>query len=39
VLKWARDHGCPWNRRTIRFADSHEHWEVSQWVREHGCPE
>jgi len=39
VLKWAREHSCPWNSRTCAAAAAHGHTELLQWAREHGCPE
>jgi hypothetical protein len=38
VLKWAREHGCPWNVWTCIKAAEGGHLEVLQWAREHGCP-
>ena len=38
VLKWAREHDCPWNRRTCEAAAEAGHMELLQWAREHGCP-
>jgi len=42
VLKWAREHGCPWDERTCWYA-VHSlalpgHMEVLRWAREHGAP-
>jgi len=38
VLKWAREHGCPWDARTCEAAAESGHTELLQWAREHGCP-
>jgi len=38
VLKWAREHDCPWSKTTCRVAASEGHLEVLKWAREHGCP-
>ena len=45
VLKWAREHHCPWEGATDEFdtdccalAAEGGHLEVLRWVREHGCP-
>jgi len=38
VLKWARQHGCPWDKSTCRVAASEGHLEVLRWAREHDCP-
>ena len=32
VLKWAREHGCPWNKRLFILA-SHNHPETLPWAR------
>jgi len=33
-LKWAREHGCPWDKMTCaNRADEHGQVEVSRWVR------
>jgi len=33
MLKWARQHDCPWDAGTCSFAASGGHLEVLQWVR------
>jgi hypothetical protein len=40
VLKWAREHHCPWDEFTCtcESAASNGHLETLQWVREHHCP-
>ena len=38
VLRWAREHGCPWDDMTMQSAAVCGHLEVLQWAREHGCP-
>ena len=38
VLKWARDHDCPWNETTCTKAVEGGHLEVLKWARKHGCP-
>ena len=38
VLKWAREHDCPWNHRTCEAAAEGGHTELLQWARVHGCP-
>jgi hypothetical protein len=38
VLKWAREHGCPWDERTCEFSALDGHLGVLQWARENGCP-
>jgi ribosomal protein S7 len=38
VLKWAREHGCPWNERTCYYAAEGGHIEVLRWARENGAP-
>jgi hypothetical protein len=37
VLKWAREHGCPWNSGTCAAAAQGGHLDVLKWAREHGC--
>ena len=37
VLKWAREHGCPWEQKTCSYAASSGHLEVLKWARENGC--
>ena len=37
VLRWAREHGCPWGVDTCAGAAGGGHLEVLQWAREHGC--
>jgi len=39
VVKWAREHGCPWGKLTCaaaRRAEEKGHPEVLHWLREHG---
>ena len=36
VLRWAREHHCPWGPATCVFAAMGGHLEVLQWAREHG---
>jgi hypothetical protein len=38
VLKWAREHDCPWDFRTCAWAAGDGHLDVWKWAREHGCP-
>jgi hypothetical protein len=38
VLRWAREHHCPWDANTRRVAQQHEHLELLQWAVEHGAP-
>jgi hypothetical protein len=38
VLKWAREHDCPWNERTCARAAESAPLEVLQWAMEHGAP-
>jgi hypothetical protein len=39
VLKWAREHNCPWDSETCRAAAWVGNKVVLRWAREHGCPE
>ncbi len=38
VLRWAREHDCPWDDGTCWSAAEGGHLEVLQWARAHGCP-
>ena len=46
MLKWARQHGCPWHEDLISEPDLdccylsavNGHLDVLQWARENGCP-
>ena len=38
VLKWAREHGCEWDGRTIDAAQASGVVEIIQYVRANGCP-
>jgi len=36
VLRWAREHDCPWDDGTCEFAAEGGHLEVLQWARANG---
>jgi hypothetical protein len=38
VLKWAREHGCPWDIMVFVYAESGHHIELIMWAKENGCP-
>jgi hypothetical protein len=38
VLRWAREHDCPWDGLTCVRAAAGGHLEVLRWARETGCP-
>ena len=38
MLAWAKDNGCPWEKRTCAFAAEGGHLETLKWAREHDCP-
>jgi hypothetical protein len=38
VLQWAREHHCPWDRRTRQYAQQGGHLVVLRWAQEHGAP-
>jgi len=38
VLRWAREHHCPWDWWTPALAAAGGHLAVLQWAREKGCP-
>ena len=37
MLKWAREHHCPWDAWTCEAAEF-GHLDVLRWAREHECP-
>jgi hypothetical protein len=38
VLRWAREHDCPWSTLTCAYAAEGGHLEVLKWAVEHDCP-
>jgi hypothetical protein len=38
VLRWAREHSCPWDATTCMAAAENGELEVLRWAIEHGCP-
>jgi hypothetical protein len=38
VLKWAREHHCPWDETTCGFAARCAPLEVLRWAIDHGAP-
>ncbi|MDB0053738.1 hypothetical protein N9F40_01745 [bacterium] len=38
MLKWAGEHGCPWNATTCAGAAWGGHLDVLQWTHANGCP-
>ena len=38
MLRWAREHGCPWDQRTCEAAAGSGHLDVVRWAWERGCP-
>ena len=38
MLRWAREHNCPWDEATCAFAASNGELDVLRWAMEHGCP-
>ena len=38
LLKYAHEHGCPWDELTCSFAAMHGHLECLKYAHEHGCP-
>ena len=38
ALRWAREHGCPWDALTSCDAARGGHLAVLRWAREHDCP-
>ena len=37
-LKYAHEHGCPWDEGRARAAAENGHLECLKYAREHGCP-
>jgi len=37
MLKWLREHDCPWDSLTCALAAEGGHLEVLQWAWKHGC--
>jgi len=38
VLKWAREHDCPWDEQTGVIAAQRGHADVLRWLQDNGCP-
>jgi hypothetical protein len=38
VLKWLRQHKCPWNDYSLIDAAGRGHLDVMQWAIDNGCP-
>ena len=38
LLKWAREHNCPWDEDTCERAAFRGHLELLKWARANGCP-
>ena len=38
LLKWAREHDCPWDGQTRRYAAEQGHTVLLRWAEENGCP-
>jgi hypothetical protein len=38
MLQWAREHHCPWEKRTRAYAARNGHLDVLQWAKQHGAP-
>jgi hypothetical protein len=38
VLKWAREHHCPWSEHTSTYAAAGGHLEVLKWALMSNCP-
>jgi hypothetical protein len=39
VLRYALEHGCPWDEHTCAEAARGGHLDVLEYAREHGCPQ
>jgi hypothetical protein len=38
VLKWLREHHCPWDAHTVEQATAAGRADVLQWALDNGCP-
>jgi hypothetical protein len=38
ILRWLRQHSCPWNEYSLEEAAACDHLDVMQWAIENGCP-
>ena len=38
ALRWARDHGCPWDESTCSVTAYHGHMDLLRWLRSQDCP-
>ena len=38
MLRYAHEHGCPWDEFTFMHAAEGGHLEVLRYAHEHGCP-
>jgi hypothetical protein len=38
LLRWLREHDCPWDEESCRRAAAFEHFETLKWLRQHHCP-
>lgn len=38
LLKWARQHGAPWDQHTCRLAAARGHLALLQWAHYNGAP-
>ena len=39
MLRWAREHHCPWDSQTRERSVENGHTEVAQWAEVNGCPD
>ena len=38
MVRYAHEHGCPWDSNTCSYAAGAGHLEVLRYAHEHGCP-
>lgn len=38
MLRWARDNGCPWSKRTCTTVAAGGNLDVLRWAHANGCP-
>jgi hypothetical protein len=39
ILQWARANGCPWDKKTLQYANMNGRTAVADWAKLMGCPE
>jgi hypothetical protein len=39
ILQWAVANGCPWDKKTLQYAEMNGQSAVLEWAKANGCPE